>query len=179
MLTWRSSTDMKEHFVIDPLISKRQQLLLATQLCRMVLKVCIICFVLYCLYSSLLPHPTLAPCRLPILSIPSRLYNPNRLLSSRLLHSLLVTANVGEAGQDAHASQWPLCALKGSTRYTRQVLGCTAQRLASLYQVIVLHAMSPALCIPCPVLNSARALLRRYAANAIDPGQQCDYCWER
>lgn len=30
---------MKEHFVIDPLISKRQQLLLATQLCRMVLKV--------------------------------------------------------------------------------------------------------------------------------------------
>lgn len=31
--------DMKEHFVIDPLISKRQQLLLATQLCRMVLKI--------------------------------------------------------------------------------------------------------------------------------------------
>lgn len=33
------SNDMKSHFVIDPLISKRQQLLLATQLCRMVLKV--------------------------------------------------------------------------------------------------------------------------------------------
>jgi len=33
------SSDMKQHFVIDPLISKRQQLLLATQLCRMVLKV--------------------------------------------------------------------------------------------------------------------------------------------
>ncbi|KAK8196087.1 T-complex protein 1 subunit epsilon [Zalaria obscura] len=31
--------DMRDHFVIDPLISKRQQLLLATQLCRMVLKV--------------------------------------------------------------------------------------------------------------------------------------------
>jgi T-complex protein 1 subunit epsilon len=30
---------MKDHFVIDPLISKRQQLLLATQLCRMVLKI--------------------------------------------------------------------------------------------------------------------------------------------
>lgn len=30
---------MKKHFVIDPLIGKRQQLLLATQLCRMVLKV--------------------------------------------------------------------------------------------------------------------------------------------
>ncbi|MCJ1344959.1 T-complex protein 1 subunit epsilon, partial [Peltigera leucophlebia] len=30
--------DMREHFVIDPLIGKRQQLLLATQLCRMVLK---------------------------------------------------------------------------------------------------------------------------------------------
>jgi T-complex protein 1 subunit epsilon len=33
--------DMRQHFVIDPLISKRQQLLLATQLCRMVLKVCL------------------------------------------------------------------------------------------------------------------------------------------
>jgi len=30
---------MREQFVIDPLIGKRQQLLLATQLCRMVLKV--------------------------------------------------------------------------------------------------------------------------------------------
>ena len=29
---------MREHFAIDPLIGKRQQLLLATQLCRMVLK---------------------------------------------------------------------------------------------------------------------------------------------
>jgi len=34
---------MREHFVIDPLIGKRQQLLLATQLCRMVLKVRIVC----------------------------------------------------------------------------------------------------------------------------------------
>ena len=44
-LGWASSaadigTDMRDHFVIDPLIGKRQQLLLATQLCRMVLKVC-------------------------------------------------------------------------------------------------------------------------------------------
>ncbi|KAL9094969.1 MAG: hypothetical protein Q9165_002919 [Trypethelium subeluteriae] len=35
----RGSSDMREGFVVDPLISKRQQLLLATQLCRMVLKV--------------------------------------------------------------------------------------------------------------------------------------------
>jgi T-complex protein 1 subunit epsilon len=34
-----ASSDMRQHFVIDPLIGKRQQLLLATQLCRMVLKV--------------------------------------------------------------------------------------------------------------------------------------------
>jgi T-complex protein 1 subunit epsilon len=33
------SNDMKEAFVIDPLIGKKQQLMLATQLCRMVLKV--------------------------------------------------------------------------------------------------------------------------------------------
>jgi len=33
---------MRDHFVIDPLIGKRQQLLLATQLCRMVLKVCVL-----------------------------------------------------------------------------------------------------------------------------------------
>ncbi|KAF3388530.1 T-complex protein 1 subunit epsilon [Penicillium rolfsii] len=37
MLT--GSNDMREHFAIDPLIGKRQQLLLATQLCRMVLKI--------------------------------------------------------------------------------------------------------------------------------------------
>lgn len=34
-----TSVDMKETFVVDPLIGKRQQLLLATQLCRMILKV--------------------------------------------------------------------------------------------------------------------------------------------
>lgn len=34
-----SSADMRKNFVIDPLIGKRQQLLLATQLCRMVLKI--------------------------------------------------------------------------------------------------------------------------------------------
>lgn len=40
--------DMKEHFAIDPLIGKRQQLLLATQLCRMVLKVCFAFLLLLC-----------------------------------------------------------------------------------------------------------------------------------
>ena len=34
-----SCTDMKEQFVIDPLISKRQQFLLATQLVRSVLRI--------------------------------------------------------------------------------------------------------------------------------------------
>ena len=33
------SSDMREHFVIEPLLSKRSQLLLATQLCRMLLKI--------------------------------------------------------------------------------------------------------------------------------------------
>lgn len=33
------SNDMRDNYVIDPLIGKRQQLMLATQLCRMVLKV--------------------------------------------------------------------------------------------------------------------------------------------
>ncbi|CAN6609955.1 T-complex protein 1 subunit epsilon [Trichomonascus vanleenenianus] len=33
------TNDMRENFVIDPLIGKRQQLLLATQLCRMILKI--------------------------------------------------------------------------------------------------------------------------------------------
>ena len=35
----KGTNDMRELFVIDPLIGKRQQLLLATQLCRMVLKI--------------------------------------------------------------------------------------------------------------------------------------------
>ncbi|KAL1297807.1 hypothetical protein AAFC00_006337 [Neodothiora populina] len=33
------SNDMRDHFVIDPLISKKSQLRLATQLCRMILKI--------------------------------------------------------------------------------------------------------------------------------------------
>ncbi len=54
MLT-STHSDMREHFVIDPLIGKRQQLLLATQLCRMVLKV-------RCISSALLdPHGAMAP----------------------------------------------------------------------------------------------------------------------
>lgn len=35
----RGNNDMRDAFIIDPLIGKRQQLMLATQLCRMVLKV--------------------------------------------------------------------------------------------------------------------------------------------
>ena len=35
----KGTNNMKESFVIDPLIGKKQQLMLATQLCRMVLKV--------------------------------------------------------------------------------------------------------------------------------------------
>ncbi|AMD21579.1 HFL277Cp [Eremothecium sinecaudum] len=35
----RGTTDMKELFVIDPLIGKKQQILLATELCRMILKI--------------------------------------------------------------------------------------------------------------------------------------------
>lgn len=35
----RGDNNMKEAFVIDPLIGKKQQLQLATQLCRMVLKI--------------------------------------------------------------------------------------------------------------------------------------------
>ncbi len=35
----RGNNDMRDAFVIDPLIGKRQQLMLATQLCRMILKI--------------------------------------------------------------------------------------------------------------------------------------------
>ncbi|KAL3230424.1 T-complex protein 1 subunit epsilon [Nakaseomyces bracarensis] len=35
----KGSNDMKELFVVDPYISKKQQILLATQLCRMILKI--------------------------------------------------------------------------------------------------------------------------------------------
>jgi hypothetical protein len=67
---------MKEHFVIDPLISKRQQLLLATQLCRMVLKVCFTS-VLYCVSLSAhflsLPHWDLRATALPLSSLASRM----------------------------------------------------------------------------------------------------------
>lgn len=35
----KGSNDMKELFVVDPFISKKQQIMLATQLCRMILKI--------------------------------------------------------------------------------------------------------------------------------------------
>jgi T-complex protein 1 subunit epsilon len=70
------SNDMKEHFVIDPLISKRQQLLLATQLCRMVLKVCkVICYTFRYIVPYFIPFPSF---HLTIL--PSQ--NPLRLWAS-------------------------------------------------------------------------------------------------
>jgi hypothetical protein len=73
VLTWRSA-DMKEHFVIDPLVSKRQQLLLATQLCRMVLKVCFefpYCIIVIC-YADPYPIPSIPPSPYyhPSLSVP-------------------------------------------------------------------------------------------------------------
>jgi hypothetical protein len=44
---------MREHFAIDPLIGKRQQLLLATQLCRMVLKVLLLPLFLFAIRANL------------------------------------------------------------------------------------------------------------------------------
>jgi hypothetical protein len=63
------AADMKEHFVIDPLISKRQQLLLATQLCRMVLKVRF----LPCLIRVLIRRPALDHAPLALSSFPCTL----------------------------------------------------------------------------------------------------------
>jgi hypothetical protein len=97
---------MKEHFVIDPLISKRQQLLLATQLCRMVLKVCIkISYCIIVCYAHPCPtHPfhVLPSVRPPSAFIPC-LDQPR-------------TLNVGEAGKLYTGSTCEVCA----TRYTRQ-----------------------------------------------------------
>jgi len=69
---------MKEHFVIDPLISKRQQLLLATQLCRMVLKVRIVTFppLFRNELSFVAPHTPWCDSPFPLsLPLPSRLCN--------------------------------------------------------------------------------------------------------
>lgn len=49
--------------MIDPLISKRQQLLLATQLCRMVLKVCLKSRIVLCVFVTQ-HHPFQSPSRL-------------------------------------------------------------------------------------------------------------------
>jgi hypothetical protein len=71
--------------VIDPLISKRQQLLLATQLCRMVLKVRFNP-VLYC---ARLLRSTHVP-SLPVRSLPS-LRRPGKRGSRSQAHMLAVT----------------------------------------------------------------------------------------
>jgi hypothetical protein len=93
---------MKEHFVIDPLISKRQQLLLATQLCRMVLKVC---FVPVFYPDHLLRPPLPQPLPFSMLRVTALPRFPPRLAD-------LAQSNIGEAGKRPHAS--PLA------RYTRQ-----------------------------------------------------------
>ena len=88
---------MRDNFVIDPLISKRQQLLLATQLCRMVLKVSVRRFLhrflstQHALHTSAFLHwsmcdgrilVTCVPCALVPLPYPFRgifrLHHPNR-----------------------------------------------------------------------------------------------------
>lgn len=80
---------MKQHFVIDPLISKRQQLLLATQLCRMVLKVRCLFLPRFIsqlsnlfLFRRVLPFQFPNSARtLPLLSHPYALLPPPSLLS--------------------------------------------------------------------------------------------------
>ena len=66
--------DMREHFVIDPLISKRQQLLLATQLCRMVLMVSALMAPITTLHTTplLLSRDVLPSCSAASLTMPEQ-----------------------------------------------------------------------------------------------------------
>jgi hypothetical protein len=82
--------DMREHFVIDPLISKRQQLLLATQLCRMVLKVRFLH-----LYYQLSHIPSFHDISLMLCSQPHRPDGRNALHNTTLFaHQLLMLCNI-------------------------------------------------------------------------------------
>jgi hypothetical protein len=114
---------MKEHFVIDPLISKRQQLLLATQLCRMVLKVCIeslFCIVVcYAHPGPTHPFHVLTFVQPPFRFIPC-------LDQSRAL-------NVGEAGKLYTGSTCELCGYVTRGKRPLCLCLCYAALLAGLF----------------------------------------------
>jgi hypothetical protein len=151
---------MKEHFVIDPLISKRQQLLLATQLCRMVLKVCIISP--YCIVASCMLRDV--PLALPSVSV----------TVLPLMHPLLSPSTLvmtGKWGSDARVVHAQVC---GMARYKRQAPLCI-----TCCNTDTLFVTQPRPCMP----SSIRALqfstcLSRLVLTA-STGQQCYHCWKR
>ena len=88
--------------MIDPLISKRQQLLLATQLCRMVLKVRIVIFppLFRNELSFVAPHTPWCDSPFPLsLPLPSRLCNLALLTFPPLRPSSGSICKAGEAGK--------------------------------------------------------------------------------
>lgn len=107
MLT-NGDVDMREHFVIDPLISKRQQLLLATQLCRMVLKVRI--------------KPPSLPSLLQSCILAKHVYREllRVFVSLYRFFSLRKTGQErGNPGRWNHAHPYLACHKSGNTRRTR------------------------------------------------------------
>lgn len=113
---------MKEHFVIDPLISKRQQLLLATQLCRMVLKVrfqylrrFVTMVSKHTALSVLIATP--CPLSLPIPSLPAACNRVCAFLPCLLLRNQRTVRGTGKRGgactpcmvlHRLHATKWRL-----------------------------------------------------------------------
>jgi hypothetical protein len=76
---------MKENFVIDPLISKRQQLLLATQLCRMVLKVSNVP-VLYLSTKFTIVRSSFDPCATHLSAFSPLLSHARTAMSGKWIH---------------------------------------------------------------------------------------------
>lgn len=149
---------MKEHFIIDPLISKRQQLLLATQLCRMVLKVCIKS--LYCIGTSrMLRRRPLAVLFVRVTALP--------LLQPLLLFELLPCRGSGEAVHGMHTRR---SALQHVTRGKCSLcFACCNTGTPCVDR--------PGPCMPSPVPCVTYMPSCVILTSSI--GQQCYHCWKR
>jgi hypothetical protein len=169
-------TDMKEHFVIDPLISKRQQLLLATQLCRMVLKVCYQYVIYTPFHSVFFPWLSTFPIFLhPILSaFPCR--------SFALLPITLFGG--GESGREVHEYA------RSQLHRVDDAPGASGpemrDRRAAYHFSFVTPIPRLASCphsycaLPCIALSSVHFCVLDCCvcmANDGTSGQQCDYRW--
>jgi hypothetical protein len=164
---------MKEHFVIDPLISKRQQLMLATQLCRMVLKVRYLSsfsllIISHMYLSFLIPTPISSLSSHPM---PNHYHTHRSLLFAQgQPFSLLPTSSTASHLLHKARRKHDVSFVVSTSRILGNRDGITAFPMCTLlHTLLIKHARA---------LISVTTKIGMYT-NSIALGEQCDYRWKR